>query len=476
MNSAPPRLSLGNMFKKFKRRTAPVSRNRQTSASSCREIAGETYCRPHFLHQGPGDTSQNADQQVRPVLLPPKNKKLPWHTGYAEVINAGKSVFNEDQATCRPIFLREAIDIEEEWVLLCPNEDTQEQGIFATYWGLFDGHNGTIAAILASEQLHHCIREQLEEILDVIGGPCNVPPPLNLKGHKSTQTEISYGIEKNICIENLVKGALETAFKNCDELIGHYQVSHNQAGGCTALAVLCLQGKLYVANAGDSRAIIVRKTEILPLSNEFTAVTERQRIQYLAFLKPELLGEVFSRCEVPRRVKRSDIGEKILYRDYFMSGWGYKTAQEDDLKYPVVHGDGRQTRVMGTIAVTRGLGDHGLMVYDTDLHVKPFLSCIPEVIIFDLGQHEFGPSDVLIMATDGLWDVISNKEVADTSQRFLEDQKHNPRRYTMLAQCLVNKARGTPQDNDWKLEDGNFASFDDISVFVIPLHNIGGTV
>ncbi|XP_078066003.1 protein phosphatase 1M-like [Mustelus asterias] len=464
------------MFKRLKRRTAPVARNRQPSTTSRPEPIYNMYCRPHFLHQNPAEMSQNGDQRDRPILLPPRNKKLPWNTGYAEVINAGKSILNEDQATCRPMFLRKAMDIEEEWVLLCPDEDTPAQGLAATYWGLFDGHNGPLAAILASEQLHHCIREQLEEILDVISGPCNVPPPLRLAGDKGTQTEISYGVEKNVCIENLVKGALETAFKNCDEQIEHYQASHNQTGGCTVLVVLRLQGKLYVANAGDSRAIMVHKTDVLPLSNEFTAVTERQRIQYLAFLKPELLGDVFSRHEVPRRVKRSDIGEKVLYRDYFMSGWGYKTAQEDDLKYPVVHGDGRQTRIMGTIAVTRGFGDHGLKVYDTDLHVKPFLSCIPEVTIFDLGQHEFGQNDVLVMATDGLWDVMSNKEVADISQRFLEDEKHNPRRYTMLAQCLVNKAKGTLQDNEWKLEDGNYASFDDISVFVIPLLNVADMV
>ncbi|XP_072437991.1 protein phosphatase 1M-like [Chiloscyllium punctatum] len=464
------------MFKRFKRRGSPVSRGRQPSVTARPELTARRYCRPHFLHQNPAEMSQCGDQSVRPVLLPPRNKKLPCNTGYAEVTNAGKSIFNEDQATCRTIYLRKAFDVEEEWVLLCPNQDTQDQGITATYWGLFDGHGGPMAAVLASEHLHHCIKEQLEEILDIISNPCNIPPPFHLDCLKRTQTEISYGIEKDICVENLVKGALETAFKNCDELIENYQRSHGHVGGCTALAILRLQGSLYVANAGDSRAIIVHKNGVRPLSNEFTAVTERQRIQHLAFLKPELLGEEFSRYEVPRRVKRSDIGAKILYRDYFMSGWGYKTAEEDDLKYPVVHGDGRQTRVMGMIAVTRGLGDHGLKAYDTDLYVKPFLSCIPEVTVFDVRQHKFDQSDVLIMATDGLWDVVSNKEVAEISRNFLEDQKHNPRRYTLLAQCLVNKARGTQQENDWKLEDGSFASFDDISVFVIPLHNLGGTV
>ncbi|XP_051873949.1 protein phosphatase 1M-like [Pristis pectinata] len=457
------------MLKRLRARNPPVKRS---PAPVCEEPPDNVYCRPHFLHQT-GETI--LDQTVRPILFPPRNKKLPWSTGYAEVVNAGKSIVNEDQATCRPIILKKRVNIDEDWVFLCPSEDTQNQEIMATYWGLFDGHGGPVAAIQASKHLHHCIREQLEEIFDVISKPVSVLPPIHLGEQKGNESETSYAREKKICIENVVRGAVEIAFKKCDELIGHYQASHNETGGCTALVTLHLQGKFYVASAGDSRAIVVQKNDVTPLSNEFTAFTERQRIQHLAFLKPELLGKEFSRYEFPRRVKRNDIGKKILYRDYFMSGWGYKTAEEDDLKYPLVHGDGRQTRVMDTIAVTRGLGDHQLMVYDTDLHIKPFLSCIPEVTVFDLGQHKFEQNDVLIMATDGLWDVMSNQDVADTTKKFLEDHKHESRRYTMLAQYLVLKARGIPYNNDWTLEDGSFASPDDISVFVIPLYNLGGT-
>lgn len=38
-----------------------------------------------------------------------------------------------------------------------------------------------------------------------------------------------------------------------------------------------------------------------------------------------------------------------------------------------------QARVMATIGVTRGLGDHDLKVYNSNIHIKPFLSCCPEV-------------------------------------------------------------------------------------------------
>ncbi|XP_072136894.1 protein phosphatase 1M-like isoform X3 [Mobula birostris] len=397
------------MFKRLKARKPSVKRSPGLVHD---EPPENLYCRPHFLHQTPRETS--LDQTVRPVIFPPRNKKLPWSTGYAEVVNAGKSIFNEDQATCKQLILKNRVNIDEDWVFLCPSEEPQNQEIMATYWGLFDGHGGPVAAIQASKHLHHCIKEQLEEIFNVISKPSTISPPIHLMEHTGNENEMSYAREKEICIENVVRGAVEVAFKKCDELIGQYQISGNETGGCTVLVVLHLQGKLYVASAGDSRAIAVQKNDVIPLSNEFTAVTERQRIQHL-------------------------------------------------------------TRVMGTTVVTRGLGDHKLMVYDTDLCIKPFLSCIPEVTVFDLGQHEFGQTDALIMATDGLWDVMSNKDVADITEKFLDEQKQDPCRYAMLAQYLVLKARGVPHSNDWILEDGSFASLDDISVFVIPLYHLGGT-
>lgn len=96
-----------------------------------------------------------------------------------------------------------------------------------------------------------------------------------------------------------------------DELIEKEKASYAISGGCCALAALHLMGKLYVANAGDSRweklgfiinimcqqaffsnswlfflcrAIIIRNNEVIPMTNEFTPESERQRLQYLVFL------------------------------------------------------------------------------------------------------------------------------------------------------------------------------------------------
>lgn len=49
-----------------------------------------------------------------------------------------------------------------------------------------------------------------------------------------------------------------------------------------------------------------------------------------------------------------------------------------------------QARVMATIGVTRGLGDHNLKVCSSTLPIKPFLSCFPEVSTPSLPEAQAG--------------------------------------------------------------------------------------
>ncbi|XP_033008856.1 protein phosphatase 1J isoform X2 [Lacerta agilis] len=222
------------------------------------------------------------------------------------------------------------------------------------------------------------------------------------------------------------------------------------------------------------RAIIIRNGEIIPMSREFTPETERQRLQFLGFLRPELLGNEFTHLEFPRRIQHKEVGKKMLYRDQNMNGWAYKRIEEDDLKFPLVYGEGKKARMMATIGVTRGLGDHDLKVYSSNIHIKPFLSCTPEVRVYDLTQYEHCPDDVLVLGTDGLWDVTNDREVANVVFDVLMGYEPNdPCRYTMVAQELVVRSRGVLKERGWRLANDKLGSGDDISVFVIPLGGPG---
>ncbi|XP_035978424.1 protein phosphatase 1J isoform X2 [Halichoerus grypus] len=416
---------------------------RAGSAAPAKTVeARVSFSRPTFLQLSPGGLRRADDHAGRAVQSPPDTgRRLPWSTGYAEVINAGKSRHNEDQACCEVVYVEGRRSVSG-----APREPSQGQGLCFYYWGLFDGHAGGGAAEMASRLLHRHIREQLKDLVEILQDP--LPPPLCLPstpgapGSSDSSHVVGpqscWSSQKEVTHESLVVGAIENAFQFMDEQMARERRGHQVEGGCCALVVVYLLGKVYVANAGDSRAIIVRNGEIIPMSREFTPETERQRLQLLGFLKPELLGGEFTHLEFPRRIQPKELGQRMLYRDQNMTGWAYKKIELEDLRFPLVCGEGKKVRV------------------------------------YDLTQYEHCPDDVLVLGTDGLWDVTSDWEVAATVDRVLSAYEPNDAsRYTALAQALVLGARGIPRDRGWRLPNNKLGSGDDISVFVIPLGGPG---
>nr|XP_009670448.1 PREDICTED: protein phosphatase 1J [Struthio camelus australis] len=398
---------------------------------------------------------------------------------FLPVINAGKSQHNEDQACCEVVFVERRPSPRSR---LPSKEGTGEleggrKGFYFHYWALFDGHAGSGAAVMASKRLHLHICEELRDLVDILQDPS--PPPICLQqdaraglaepnqvslteedGEVPNDALPRFHLEKVVSHESLVIGAIENAFKHMDDQIERERATQHVSGGCCALAAVYLMGKFYVANAGDSRAIIIRNREIIPMSREFTPETERQRLQFLGFLRPELLGKAFT-CLLTRSL-------------WFILTRAYKKIEEDDLKFPLIYGEGKKARVMATIGVTRGLGDHDLKVFSSNIHIKPFLSCFPEVRVYDLTQYEHCPDDVLVLGTDGLWDVTNDKEVAGGGGGGGTSYEPNdPCRYTMVAQELVVRSRGVLKERGWRLANDKLGSGDDISVFVIPLGGPG---
>lgn len=411
------------------------------------------YQRPTFLKLETQDEIQvTADHSVRPIIVPRDVSVLPWAAGYAETINAGKSRHNEDQAMVR----------QGNVMVVTGSQITQ---LNYTMFCMFDGHAGADCAVTAANELWQAIQTRLE----------HVGPEL-LSSDSSGGGDNFVGLPvKDITRDSLVVGALEAAFISTDLQIGEDKKMFNMPGGCTVVLSLFMMGKLYVANAGDSRSVLCRSSQAIPMSNDFTPVTERQRLQQLGRLAPHLLGQEYSWLEYIRRPQRRDIGSRMLFRDGQMTGWAYKVIEESDMKFPMVYGEGKRSRLLATIGVTRGFGDHDLRAQTQTgtVLIKPFLSAQPEVKVLDLMSDNVTDEDVLVLATDGLWDVVSNEEVAIIVQRGLQTWDNETRagkyRYISLAQDLVMAARGKLKERNWKRSDGSPATIDDISVFVVPL-------
>lgn len=48
--------------------------------------------------------------------------------------------------------------------------------------------------------------------------------------------------------------------------------------------------------------------------------------------------------------------------------------------------------------------------------------------MFDFASHDIKEDDALVMATDGLWDILSNEEVAQIVRSFLDENRTDPHR------------------------------------------------
>lgn len=423
------------------------------------------YARPHFLLFQQDEVQVSADHQIRPIIVPRDISKLPWLSGYAETVNAGKSEWNEDQAC-----------VQQRMLVRDSEKHIPGAGMPYTYFALFDGHAGYGAAVAAANQLHNIVHKKLMEVIDYI------LPPLELgttgvHGHMEMVTPKGMALwfpEKPLPADAFITGALEVAFNEMDAIIGEDKKKYVMLGGCTAVVALFIGGKLYVANAGDSRAVRCSQGKPYPMSNDFTPSTEKRRLQQLAAHKPELLSNNFTHLEYNPRPNRAIVGRRILYRDVYMSGWAYKMCAPEDLRTPVVTGEGKRSRLLATIGVTRGLGDHELKSIIHNTPIKPFLSSQAEVKIYNIEAQNVNDTDVLVMGTDGLWDVTSNEKTAEIMQNSLQnfpfgDLANSKYRFTSAAQDLVMHSRGKPEGHSWQTSGGAPGTIDDISVFVIPL-------
>lgn len=363
------------------------------------------YCRPEFLQLLTTDELKaSADHNVRPIIVPRDISVMPWNSGYAECVNSGKSEWNEDQAAFKVQALHH------------PSKELPDLPYM--YFGIFDGHAGYGASLAASHQFHHILHEKLVDILELL---------LPSEGHK-TPVFPAILFHKTISKDELIIGALESAFYEMDAMLAEDRTKYRNAGGCTSVVTLFILGSVYVANAGDSRAILAQKlskkviqmqrndgshyrhsngvangggdesndefqTIATPFSFDHTPDTERSRVLSLGKTCPHLLGGEYIAIEYAKKPLTRDLGTRILYKQGNMKGWTYKTLTKDDLKMPIVTGEGKRSRLLGTIGVTRGFGDHDLKALYSGVLIKPFLSCHPEVVYRDLSMVISFPDD-----------------------------------------------------------------------------------
>lgn len=138
------------------------------------------------------------------------------------------------------------------------------------------------------------------------------------------------------------------------------QTPHCDAVGSTAVVAVVTPDKIVVSNCGDSRAVLCRNGVAIPLSSDH---------------KPDRPDELL-------RVQAA--GGRVIYWD--------------------------GARVLGVLAMSRAIGDN---------YLKPYVISEPEVTITARQDED----ECLILASDGLWDVVSNETACGVVRMCLKAQK-----------------------------------------------------
>jgi protein phosphatase 1L len=148
------------------------------------------------------------------------------------------------------------------------------------------------------------------------------------------------------------KLAIQKAYKLTDEDILE-KAPNLGPGGSTAVTAILIDSKdLYVANVGDSRAVISKagKAEQMSVDHEPGNETEKGKIEEKGGFVSNMPGDV--------------------------------------------------PRVDGQLAVARAFGDKSLKVH---------LSSVPDIKVEEVDE----TTEYLILASDGLWKVMNNQEAVD---------------------------------------------------------------
>jgi len=246
-------------------------------------------------------------------------------------------------------------------------------------FGVMDGHGGKDVAVFCQQRLP----------LQIGRGPCADAPAALVDAFQCMDEQLDEP-------EEGLAASLSYSWSRCAA----------DCVGCTAVVCLVRRDALIVANAGDSRAVLSRSRQAVPLTTDH---------------KPNLPEERGRIQRAGGRVERQQFGGHVQYR------------------------------VNGNLNLSRSIGD---LEYKRVDHLGPseqMICATPEVVTV---SREPGDEFVLI-ACDGIWDVMSNQQAVDFVHRRLPAYKREGLALSgileeMLDFCVspnLAKTRGLGGDN-----------------------------
>ncbi|MCL7022739.1 hypothetical protein MKW94_000155 [Papaver nudicaule] len=301
---------------------------------------------------------------------------------------------------------------------------TVEPGFISTdfirfdFFAVYDGHGGSKVAQACRNRLHQLLAKEIEDIeQQLIELNLNDNPVLTYKrtdGERDHEDELDWESIMSSCFNKMDEEINGSGIENEEEENNNTDQTESGSGsgsgsgssmktiGSTAVVAILGKGKLVVANCGDSRAVLSRGgAAAIPLSRDH---------------KPDRPDEL-------ERVEAAG-GRVIDWNGY---------------------------RVLGVLATSRSIGD---------FYLKPYVTSEPEVTVMERTTND----DFLILASDGLWDVMTNETACEVVRKCLEGR-------TLVRRSAMSVNRNNSGEAAAVLAELAMArgSKDNISVVVVEL-------
>ncbi|KAF0356572.1 phophatase 2C family protein [Gigaspora margarita] len=311
--------------------------------------------------------------------------------------------------------------------LIVPNSKSGGDRLF---FGIFDGHAGWNTSQLLSKKLIPYVKEQLDKAYDGYG-------------------EYSKLISNK---EELISKAIRNGFTELDEEIVIHSIDRllntpNQSGGisyinesllsalsgsCAILAYIdTVTNDLYIACTGDSRAVLGVKDpktgewKPIPLSEDQTGRNEREI----------------------ERLDKEHPGESNIISKGRVFGGLEPTRAFGDSKY-------KWDRDLQEMIYSKFFNEKRNVPGGERYKTPPYVTARPEVT-----HHKIGPDDkFLVLATDGLWERLSNAEVIELIGLLIDGRRNgkNSREITVIQKDL--NVNGSKQHKEFAFVDENAAT------------------
>ncbi|KAJ6876170.1 hypothetical protein NC652_035513 [Populus alba x Populus x berolinensis] len=260
-------------------------------------------------------------------------------------------------------------------------------------FGVYDGHGGYHVAALCREKMHVLIEEELERVESTCGSG-------EIGEFGAEWEEMWRGVMKR-SYERMDEVAMSTCACGSEGFQCECHPTQMILGGSTAVVAVLTPEHIIVANCGDSRAVLSRGGRAIPLSVDH---------------KPDRQDEL-ARIEAA--------GGRVIYLDGarvegILAMSRAIGSASDGSRMPIMCDSIAPLSLM-QFAVFKDVNEEQLGIWESlgrDEYLKPFVIPEPE-ITFTKRESE---DDCLLLASDGLWDVLSGDLACKVARQCLREE------------------------------------------------------